>query len=110
LARLFADRLARRFAQPVIVTNRAGAAGAIAGQAVAAAAPDGYTLLFTNSGHPILGVLNKSLRFDPINDFAGVALIGTAPAIVAVSPALGVSNLMEFVALGESAKVRPTCI
>jgi tripartite-type tricarboxylate transporter receptor subunit TctC len=102
LARLFADRLARRFAQPVIVTNRAGAAGAIAGQAVATAAPDGYTLLFTNSGHPILGVLNKGLRFDPINDFAGVALIGVAPAIVAVSPALGVGDLKEFVALARA--------
>jgi tripartite-type tricarboxylate transporter receptor subunit TctC len=107
LARLFADRLARRFAQPVIVANRAGAAGAIASQAVAAAAPDGYTLLLTNSGHPILGVLNKSLRFDPINDFAGVALIGVAPAIVAVSPALGVGNLKEFVAL---ARTRPGLI
>jgi tripartite-type tricarboxylate transporter receptor subunit TctC len=107
LARLFADRLARRFAQPVIVTNRAGAAGAIAGQAVAAAAPDGYTLLFTNSGHPILGVLNKSLRFDPINDFAGVALIGVAPAVVAVSPALGVGDLKDFVSL---ARARPGVI
>jgi tripartite-type tricarboxylate transporter receptor subunit TctC len=104
LARLFADRLARHFAQPVVVVNRAGAAGAIAGQAVAAAAPDGYTLLFTNSGHPILRVLNKSLRFDPINDFAAVALIGTAPAIVAVSPTLGVSDLKEFVA---RARARP---
>jgi tripartite-type tricarboxylate transporter receptor subunit TctC len=102
LARLFADRLARRFAQPVIVTNRAGAAGAIAGQAVATAAPDGYTLLFTNSGHPILGVLNKGLRFDPFNDFAGVALIGVAPAIVAVSPALGVGDLKAFVALARA--------
>jgi len=107
LARLFADRLARRFAQPVIDVNRAGAAGAIAGQAVAAAAPDGYTLLFTNSGHPVLGVLNKSLRFDPINDFAGVALIGAAPAVAAVSPALGVGNLEEFVSL---ARARPGLI
>jgi tripartite-type tricarboxylate transporter receptor subunit TctC len=107
LARLFADRLARRFAQSVIVTNRAGAGGAVAGQAVAAAAPDGYTLLFTNSGHPILGVMNKSLRFDPINDFAGVALIGAAPAVVAVSPALGVGNLEEFVSL---ARARPGLI
>jgi tripartite-type tricarboxylate transporter receptor subunit TctC len=107
LARLFADRLARHFAQSVVVINRAGAAGAIAGQAVAAAAPDGYTLLFTNSGHPILGVLNKSLRFDPINDFAGVALVGAAPAIIAVSPALGVSDLTEFVSL---ARTRPGLI
>ena len=104
LARLFADRLARRFAQPVIVVNRAGAAGAVAGQAVASATPDGYTLLFTNSGHPILGVLNKNLRFDPIADFAGVALIGTAPAVVAVAPALGVRDLKDFVS---RARARP---
>jgi tripartite-type tricarboxylate transporter receptor subunit TctC len=107
LARLFADRLARHFGQPVVVINRAGAAGAIAGQAVAAAAPDGYTLLFTNSGHPILGVLNKSLRFDSINDFAGVALVGAAPAVIAVSPALGVADLKEFVSL---ARARPGVI
>jgi hypothetical protein len=69
----------------------------MAGQPVLAAAPDGHTLLFTNSGHPILGVLNMSLRF---------AMIGAAPAVVAVSPALGVGNLEEFVAL---ARVRPGC-
>jgi tripartite-type tricarboxylate transporter receptor subunit TctC len=107
LARLFADRLSRHFGQQVIVSNRPGAAGAIGAQAVVSSPPDGYTLLFTNSGHPILGVINRTLRFDPINDFSGVALIGAAPAIVAVSPGLGISRLKEFV---ELAKSRPGAI
>ena len=107
LARLFADRLSRHFGQQVIVSNRPGAAGAIGAQAVVSSPPDGYTLLFTNSGHPILGVINRTLRFDPINDFSGIALIGAAPAIVAVSPGLGISRLKEFV---ELAKSRPGAI
>jgi hypothetical protein len=52
--------------------------------------PDGYTVLFANSGHAILGAINKNLSFDPIGDFAGVTLVGEAPGIVVVPPSLGV--------------------
>jgi tripartite-type tricarboxylate transporter receptor subunit TctC len=107
LARLFADGLSKKFGQQVIVLNRPGAGGIIAAQAVATAAPDGYTILLANSGHVILGSLNKQLPFDPLNDFAGVNLIGLAPAIVNVSPALGVRTLREFVDL---AKAKPGSI
>jgi tripartite-type tricarboxylate transporter receptor subunit TctC len=69
---------------------------------VAGAPADGYTVLFANSGHAILGTLNKNLPFDPIADFAGVSLVGEAPAIVVVPPSLGVSNLKEFVELAKS--------
>jgi tripartite-type tricarboxylate transporter receptor subunit TctC len=104
LARLYADKLAKRFGQQVVVANRPGAGGLIGAQAVANSAPDGYTVLFANSGHAILGTLNKNLPFDPVADFAGVALVGEAPAIVVVPPSLGVSSLKEFVAL---AKAKP---
>src|SRR5262245_31531977 len=107
LARLYADKLAKRFAQQVIVANRGGAGGLIGAQAVATSPPDGYTVTFANSGHAILGTLNKNLPFDPVADFAGVALVGEAPAIVVVPPSLGVSSLMEFVAL---AKAKPGAI
>ena len=63
---------------------------------------DGYTVLFANSGHAILGAINKNLSFDPIGDFAGVTLVGEAPGIVVVPPSLGVSNLKEFVELAKS--------
>src|SRR6266568_6272049 len=90
LARLFAESLSKRFGQQVIVANRPGAGGLIAAQAVATAPADGYTVLLANSGHAILGTLNKNLPFDPVADFAGVCLIGVAPSIVNVAPALGV--------------------
>jgi tripartite-type tricarboxylate transporter receptor subunit TctC len=107
LARLYAEKLAKRFNQQVVVANRAGAGGLIGAQAVAGSSADGYTLLFANSGHAILGTLNKNLPFDPIADFAGVSLVGEAPGIVVVPPALGVSNLKDFVAL---AKAKPGTI
>jgi tripartite-type tricarboxylate transporter receptor subunit TctC len=107
LARLYADKLSKRFGQQVVVANRPGAGGLIAAQAVASSPPDGYTLIFVNSGHTILGALNKNLPFDPVRDFAGVSLVGEAPTIVTVPPALEVSNLKEFVA---RAKARPGTI
>jgi tripartite-type tricarboxylate transporter receptor subunit TctC len=107
LARLYADKLSKRFGQQVVIVNRPGAGGLIAAQAVASSPPDGYTLIFVNSGHTILGALNKNLPFDPVRDFAGVSLVGEAPTIVTVPPALEVSNLKEFVA---RAKARPGTI
>jgi tripartite-type tricarboxylate transporter receptor subunit TctC len=104
LARLYADKLAKRFGQQVIVSNRPGAGGLIAAQAVAAAPPDGYTVLLANSGHAILGTLNKNLPFDPVHDFAGVSLIGETAALVTVPPSLGPRSLQAFVDL---AKAKP---
>ena len=102
LARLYAEKLAKHFGQQVVVSNRPGAAGAIAGQAVITSPADGYTLIFANSGLSILKTMNKNLRFDPIEDFSGISLIGQAPALVTVPPSLGVANLKEFVALAKS--------
>jgi tripartite-type tricarboxylate transporter receptor subunit TctC len=102
LARLYADKLSKKFGQQVVVLNRPGAGGAIAAQAVANAAPDGYTVIFANSGHTILRALNKNLTFDPIKDFTAVAMVGEAPTIVTVPPALGLSSLKDLVALAKS--------
>jgi tripartite-type tricarboxylate transporter receptor subunit TctC len=101
LARLFGDGLAKRLGQQVIVANRPGAGGLIAAQAVATAPADGYTVLLANSGHAILGTLNKNLPFDPVGDFAGITLIGDAPSVVTVAPSLGVRGLKDFVDLAK---------
>jgi tripartite-type tricarboxylate transporter receptor subunit TctC len=107
LARLYADKLSQILGQQVLVLNKPGAGGAIGGENVANAAPDGYTILFANSGHSILGFLNPSLPFDPIHGFAGVSMIGAAPAIVVVPAALGVTSLKQFV---DMAKAKPGTI
>src|SRR5215831_7325208 len=107
LARLVADRLSSRLGQQVVVSNRPGAGGLIGAQAVASAPADGYTVLLANSGHAILGTLNKNLPFDPVGDFAGVSLIGDAPTLVTVAPVLGIKNLAEFIAL---AKAKPGAV
>jgi tripartite-type tricarboxylate transporter receptor subunit TctC len=107
LARLYADKLSQFLGRQIVVLNKPGAGGVIGGEAVAGAAADGYTLLFANSGHSILGFINKNLPFDPIHDFAGVSTVGVAPAIVVVPSALGVSSLKEFIDL---AKAKPGTI
>ena len=106
-ARLFADGLSKRFGYQVIVENRPGAGTLIGAETVAKATPDGYTILFTNSAHTILGTMNRNLPFDPIADFAGICLTGQTPAVVTVSPSLSVRTLREFVDL---AKAKPGTI
>src|SRR5215472_3322789 len=102
LARLYADKLGKLLGQQIVVMNRPGAGGIVGAESVATAAADGYTL--GNSGHSILGLLNKNLAFDPIKDFAGVSMIGAAPAIVVVPSSLGLTDLNAFIAL---AKAKP---
>jgi tripartite-type tricarboxylate transporter receptor subunit TctC len=104
VARDFADRLARKLGQPVVVDNKPGAGGVIAAQAVAKAAPDGYTILLINSQHAINPSAYDSMPYDTVRDFVGIALVADAPAVIAVPTELGVRNLAEFIAL---AKKRP---
>jgi tripartite-type tricarboxylate transporter receptor subunit TctC len=101
LARLYAERLSQILKQQVVVLNKPGAGGIVGAEFVASANPDGYTLLFANSGHAILSLLNKNLPFDPIRGFAGVTMVGAAPAIAVVPASLGVADLKAFVALAK---------
>jgi tripartite-type tricarboxylate transporter receptor subunit TctC len=107
LARLYADGLSKHLAQRVVVSNRPGAGGLIGTQAVETAAADGYTILLANSAHATLGLLNKTISFDPVADFFGISLIGIAPALVNVAPSLGVRTLGAFIDL---AKAKPRAI
>ncbi|MDB5811214.1 MAG: hypothetical protein JWN94_3336 [Betaproteobacteria bacterium] len=98
-------RLAERLGQPVVVDNRGGATGTIGSEAVAHAAPDGYTLLaHTNAGITILPHLNKKLPYDPIKDFAPITLAASSPYVLVVHPKLPVATVAQFIAL---AKAKP---
>ena len=105
VGRLIMSRLAERLGQIIVVENRAGASGALAADAVAKAAPDGYTLgMATSTTHVTTAILNTKLPYDPVKDFAPVALIGLVPYTLAVAPKLPANNLKELLAL---AKAKP---
>ena len=105
VARLLADELRGAFDQTFIVDDKPGASARIGADAVAKAAPDGYTLLVTtNTSHSANPFLYKKLSYDPIKDFAPIAGIMNIPVIVVVNPKLPVNNLKELI---EYAKARP---
>jgi tripartite-type tricarboxylate transporter receptor subunit TctC len=105
IARLLAPSLHEALGQPVIVDNRAGAAGRIGHDLVAKAAPDGYTLLVTALGPFIhTPIFYPQTSFDPVKDFAPICLVATGPVVIAIHPSLPVRNMKELVAF---AKTRP---
>lgn len=102
LARVVGQQLQETLKQPVVIDNRAGAAGAIGGDAVAKAPGDGYTLLMaTTSTHAVLPLLRK-LPYDPIHDFVPVAAIATAPNVLVASPTLAVNSVADLIKLAKS--------
>ncbi len=102
-ARLVSDQLSRALGQPVIVDNKPGASGNIGNQLVARAKPDGYTLLVSYSGYHVGNPhLFKQAGWDPIKDFAPVAMMTRAPQVIAVSPKLPANNLRELIAYAKA--------
>ncbi|MBL8383533.1 MAG: tripartite tricarboxylate transporter substrate binding protein [Burkholderiales bacterium] len=98
LARVVADGMRGELGQPVVVDNRAGAAGKIGAQAVAAAAPDGYTLLLSNgTTHGTLPVVDPS--FEAVRDFASVSLVTVTPFVLAAHPDLRANTVAELLRL-----------
>lgn len=101
--RLLAQHLSAPLGQSIIVENRPGAAGTIAAQAVANAAPDGYTLLMgTNSTHGGNSATQRNLPYDPIASFSPVAAVGIFPGFLVVTPSLPVNSAAELVAYGRA--------
>jgi tripartite-type tricarboxylate transporter receptor subunit TctC len=99
VARLVGDRLGRLWDQQVVVENRTGAGGTIAGNFVAKSPPDGYTLLHCNiASNAIALALYAKLPYDGLRDFAPVSRIGTTPNAIIVHPSMPVNSLKEFVA------------
>jgi tripartite-type tricarboxylate transporter receptor subunit TctC len=104
LARLVGQKLTDAWGQQVIVDQRPGAGGIIAGETVAKAPPDGYTWLLSTGAYPTLVGLYPKLPFDFVRDLEPVSLLASIPFLLVVHPSLPVSSVSELVKL---ARARP---
>ena len=102
ICRLVAQQLTERLKQQVIVENRVGANGIVGTEAVARAAPDGYTFTLIPSGHTVNASMYKKLPFDSLKDFTPITLAGSGPLVLAVHPSLPLKNVRDLIALAKS--------
>ncbi len=102
IARLVAQRMSETMGQPAVVENRGGAGGSIGADAVAKAAPDGYTVLMHNITFPLSSVALAQANRAPYNidtDFAGISIAANVPLVITAHPSVPAKDLREFVAL-----------
>ncbi len=102
VARLLGQRLSERLGQPIVIDNRPGAGGNIGTEAVAKAAPDGYTLLLASNTNAVNATLYEKLNFDFINDIEPVAGIVRWPNVMEVIPSVPVKTVPEFIAYAKA--------
>ena len=102
-ARALSDKLSQRLGQPVIIDNKAGAAGALGADFVAKAAPDGYTLMITSLSPMVISPhINKKLPYDALKDFVPVARIGYTSMIMVVPTNFPVNTVPELLAYAKN--------
>jgi tripartite-type tricarboxylate transporter receptor subunit TctC len=99
LARLVANRIDGELKQAIVVDNRGGGASQVGTQAIASAAPDGYTIGMIDSAFTINPGLFGKLPYDTLKDFAPIALVATTPLVLAVHPSVAAASAQELVAL-----------
>jgi tripartite-type tricarboxylate transporter receptor subunit TctC len=102
IGRVFAQQFSEAWGQPVIVDNRAGAAGTLGSAMAAKAAPDGYTIFTYGINQAITPNLVKELPYDPLRDFTHVSLYATMPNILCVNPKLPAANVGDFVKVAKA--------
>ena len=107
IARAIADKMSIGMGQTLVIDNRGGASGTIGQQAVATAAPDGYTIMIHSSSHTVSPSTFAKLPFDTVNDFVGVTPISSLPNALVISPAKNIKTLQELLA---AARARPGSI
>ena len=103
MARVIAEPLAKRLGQPIVIENKPGAGATIGADAVAKAAPDGYTLLWTTPGPQITNpFLMDKLPYDAFKDFTPIATVLTAVNVLVVTPSLPVKSVAELIAYAKA--------
>ncbi len=101
LARLASKHLSEKFGQPFVIENRPGAGGAIAAAYVAAAAPDGYTIMFGSASQLGISPLIQKVAYDP-NSFEPIAVFGTIPFLMGIKASLPAKTVPEFVSYAKA--------
>lgn len=104
IARAITDKMGQSMGQTLVVDNRGGASGTIGQQAVATAAPDGYTILIHSSSHTVSPSTFAKLPFDTVNDFAGVTPISSLSNALVISPTKNIKSLQDLLA---TARAKP---
>jgi tripartite-type tricarboxylate transporter receptor subunit TctC len=103
-ARVIGQKITESWKQQVIADNRPSAGGIIAAQTAANANPDGHTLLSVSASHAVAPAMYSKLPYDTVRDFAGITTTVSVPAVLIVSPGLGVKSVKELIAM---AKAKP---
>src|SRR5688572_7069674 len=99
IGRLLSHEMSEKWGQKLVVDNRSGAGGTVAGAIVAGATPDGYTLFFQSVSHTASQALYSKLPYDTLRDFAGVSQATSAPNVLVVAPAQGIKAMKDLLAL-----------
>jgi tripartite-type tricarboxylate transporter receptor subunit TctC len=108
VARMLAQKMTESLGQTVVVENRPGASGMIAGEAVAKSAADGYTLMMgSQTTFAVAPTLYKKVSLDPARDFAGVAMGAFSPLVLVVHPAVAAHSVQDVIAM---ARAKPGAI
>lgn len=107
ISRDIASELEKVWGQPVVIENRPGANGSTATAALAAARPDGQTLMMVLSGHITNSFLYPNLGFDPLKDVVPVSLVASSPLAIVANPNFGASDIKSLV---DAAKAKPNTI
>src|SRR5712691_2011813 len=103
LARLMAPKMTQALGQPVVVENRGGANGMIGAEAVARAAPDGTTILFTSPSTHVTSIfLSKNLPYDPVRDFTPITAAVEPVTVMIVNPSVPASSVKELIAYAKA--------
>src|SRR5207344_3043682 len=106
VGRLVGERISNALGQPVVVDNRGGAGGSIGAEAVARSTPDGYTLLVGSNGPLTVNpFVQAKLGYDPLKDFAPVALTSLVPHALIVHASVPARSVQELVALSKKAQI-----
>ena len=103
LGRVLGQKLSQRLGQPVVIDNRVGASGNLGADAIAKAAPDGYTIgIVTSSTHAVAVSLSSKLPYDPLKDFTPITMLANSPYVLVLYPGVAAKDIKELVALAKS--------